>query len=126
MRIVGILLSVGLGMWVVYSSHRRARESSQWWSLSFWTLAAAGFILGFWLAGRWYNETAQLRVIGYPFRVVVVEFTGGEWHGEPWYHNNRAALTADIAVGMLVFLLPFRGILLLVDRNNERRNRNLR
>ena len=110
MRIVGILLSVGLGMWAVYTSYRRLPEFSRWWSLTFWVLIAAGFILGFYLATWWHNETPHLLVIGYPFRVVVVLFTGGEWHGEPWYRNNRAAFTADMAVGVLVFLLPFRGI----------------
>lgn len=122
MRIVAILLSVGLGMWSVYTSHRRLQESSQWWSLTFWALLAAGFILGFHLAGLPHNETPHFKVLGYPFRVVVVEVTSGEWHGEVLYRDNRAALTADIAVGVLVFVLPFRGIQFLAEirqKNSE-------
>ncbi len=122
MRIVAILLSVGLAMWAVYTTHRRLPEFSPWWSLTFWVLIAAGFVLGFYLAAWEYNETAHLRVIGYPFRVVVVLSTGREYGGL-FYQNNRAALTADVAVGVLVFVLPFRGIQFLAEvrqKNSER------
>lgn len=124
MRIAGILLSVCIAIWVVYATHRRLPEFSRWWSLTFWALIAAGVVLGFRLAGWEHNETPQLRVIGYPFRVVVVMFTGGEWHGEGWYHNNRAALTADIGLAVLVFILPFRAVQWLVQRCRQSSENN--
>ena len=89
MKIASMLLIIALTLLVYNASGRRLPDSPHQWTLAFLIVSCAGMLLGMSFVGWTYSESST------------------------WL-----SLLADIALGVLVFMLPFRVIQWLAEKKH--------
>jgi hypothetical protein len=115
MKLLSIVLVVTVAAVIYFAASRRLGKSSTAWKGSFMALQIAGLALGFWLLTRMHYESPTIRHTGYPFPIFGWEFYNERWLGGPAPYFIFAAV-ADLALGLLVFLAPFRGTQWVISR----------